>query len=103
AIGFKNKLSMTNFQSAFLLASYDIGDWRVSARTEAFQTRHPGSKMMDEDGDAFTVALIWSAEDWLRLSAEALAVDSRRTERQVEGVAPQQSGLQFQLGARAFL
>ena len=102
AIGFSGKLSVTNFQSAFLLASYDIGDWRLSARTEAFQTRHPGFRAMDEDGDAFTLALIWSTTDWLRLSAEALALDSHRTERLVQGLAPGQNGLQFQVGARAF-
>ena len=103
AIGFNNKLSVTDFQSAFLLASYDIGDWRLSARGEAFQTRHPGSTKMDEDGHAFTVALIWSVCDSLQLNAEALALDSRRTERVIEHLNAEQSGVQFQLGVRAFL
>jgi hypothetical protein len=102
AVGFRGKLSATNFQSAFLLASYDIGDWRLSARAETFQTRHPGSKPMDEDGHAFTAALIWSATDWLRLSAEALALDSTRSERLIEDRMAEERGVQFQLGARTF-
>ena len=57
---------------------------------------------MDEDGHAFTVALLWSARDWLRLTAELLAVDSRRDERMREGIAAEQNDTQFQLGARVF-
>ena len=67
----------TRFASAFLLASYDIDDWRVSARADAFQTRNnPSAPLYDEDGHAFTTALFWNTRDWLRLGAEVLVIDS---------------------------
>ena len=94
----------TDFQSAFLLLSYDIDDWRVSGRADVFQTRtRPAFTLLDEDGHAFTVAVSWSPEDWLRLTGELLDVESRRTERALIGVAPEQSSTQFQMSARVFL
>ncbi len=94
----------TDFDSAFLLLSYDFGDWRVSGRADIFQTRtRPDFSLMDEDGYAFTGAVSWSPEAWLRLTAELLDVESRRTERAVLGVAPEQSNTQFQFSARFFL
>jgi hypothetical protein len=93
----------TSFASAFLLASYDIDDWRLSARGEMFQTRNvPSLPLEDEDGAALTTALFWNARDWLRVGAELLLVDSHRTERVLEGVAAEQNDRQFQLDARAF-
>lgn len=95
---------VTDFDAAYGLASYDYGDWRVSGRFDVFKTRtRPSFKVMDEDGHAFTGAVSWSPEAWLRLTAELLDVESRRTERAVLGVAPQQGNTQFQLGARFFL
>ncbi|HXC54667.1 MAG TPA: hypothetical protein VNU97_05190 [Rhizomicrobium sp.] len=97
-------LYVTRFASAFVLASYDFGDWRVSGRAEVFQTRAvPSAPAMDEDGHAVTAALLWNARAWLRLSAELIALDSRRGERVLEGLAPAQDDAQFQLGARVFL
>ena len=96
-------LHTTNFQSAFLLASYDLGDWRLSGRAEAFATRNLGGTLLDEDGHAFTGAVNWSARDWLRLTAELIALDSRRRERVLAGSPAQRSDTQFQLGARFFL
>ncbi|HEX4303475.1 MAG TPA: hypothetical protein VHZ78_11840 [Rhizomicrobium sp.] len=96
-------LSTTYFDSAFLLASYDIGDWRLSARAEAFDSRTAHFTLMDEDGHALTAAAIWNARDWLRLTAEALMIDSRRTERALEGIAARSIDTQVQLSARVFL
>jgi hypothetical protein len=96
-------LSTTDFDSAFVLASYDIGDWRLSARAEAFETRTAGFSVMDEDGHAFTAALLWAARDWLRLGAELLAIDSRRAERLLQGAPANVGDSQFQLSARVFL
>src|SRR5262249_12580831 len=100
-----DELYITDFDSAFVLASYDIGDdWRISCRAEAFQTRmHPDFLLFDEDGHAFTGAVMWSARDWLRVSAEVLDIDSRRLERTLEVGPAERDDVQFQLGLRAFL
>jgi hypothetical protein len=106
---------MTKFQSAFLLASYDLGglriegldlsDWRASARLDLFQTRHIATtpSLMNEDGRAMTVAASWQGVDWLRLTAEALLMHSRRGEYTLVGVP---SGAinqnQLQLDAKVF-
>ena len=95
---------VTYFDSAFVLASYDFGDWRVSGRAELFDTRNaPAFPLMDEDGRAFTAALSWSPKDWLRLTGELLNVDSRRPEYTLEGGPATRNDTQFQLSARAFL
>ena len=101
---------MTKFQSAFLLGSYDLGglgfeDWRASARMDLFQTRHPAAtpSLMNEDGRAMTVAVSWQGVDWLRLTAEALLMHSRRGEYTLIGIP---SGAinqnQLQLDAKIF-
>lgn len=94
----------TDFDAAYVLLSYDFDDWRVSGRTDVFQTRaRPSFTLMNEDGYALTGAVSWSPEDWLRLTGELLDVESRRAERAVLGATPQQSNIQFQLSARFFL
>lgn len=95
----------TDFQSAFLLLSYDFDDaWRASARADVFQTRtRPAFALFDEDGRAFTGAVSWSPQDCLRLTGELLDVESRRRDRVVVSVAPEQSNVQFQISARFFL
>jgi len=97
-------LFRTYFDSAFALVSYDIGDWRMSGRAETFETRNvPSFTLFDEDGRAFTAALLWNARDWLRLSAELINIDSRRTERLLVGSPAERSETQFQFGARVLL
>jgi hypothetical protein len=102
--------SVTKFQSAFLLASYDLDelgfeDWRASARGDVFQTRHLAAtpSPMSEDGRAMTVALSWQPSDFFRLMGEALLMHSRRGEYTLVGVP---SGAlnqnQLQLDARFF-
>ena len=94
----------TYFRAAYLLASYDLGDWRLSARGDIFQVRNAGgASLMDEDGSAATAAVLWSAKSWLRLGAELIALDSRRPERVLESAPPQRSDAQFQVSARVFL
>ncbi len=74
--------SDTKFQSAFLLASYDLDDWRFSAREDLFATRRAGARntLRSEDGDAFTASISWSRFAWLRLTGEVIALNSRRGE-----------------------
>jgi len=98
-------VSLTNFQSAFLLASYDWDDWRLSGREDQFQTRHPAAtpSPFSEDGHASTASLSWSGFDWLRLTGEVIAMDSRRGEYVQAGLgSPVQNATQFQLNARVF-
>ncbi len=95
---------VTRFDSAYLLASYDIDeDWRVSARGDVFETRGTAGTFLNEDGHAVTAAVIWNTESWLRLTAEILTVDSRRREYVLEGTPTTRSDTQLQLGARVFL
>lgn len=98
-----NFVAMTKFKSAYLLASHDFNDWRISGRAELFQTRSSAAGgRLNEDGYAFTLASSWMARDWLRLTAELIALSSRRGERTVVGLAPEQSNTQFQLSVRIF-
>jgi hypothetical protein len=110
-IGTSFGLSRTRFQSAFLLGSYDLADlgaedWRVSLREDLFQTRHPAAtpSVMNEDGDAVTASLSWQHYDWLRITGELIAMQSRRREYLLDGFpAASVSQQQFQISARFFL
>jgi hypothetical protein len=98
---FAGFVATTKFKSAYLLASYDFDDWRVAGRIEAFQTRAPsGGGLLDEDGHAFTAASSWTPKDWLRVTAELIAITSRRGERTIVGLSAGQSDEQFQLSVR---
>ena len=94
---------VTRFKSAFVLASYDIGDWRLSGRAETFATRNSTTIQRDEDGHALTAATSWSARSWLRLTGELIQLTSRRADRVVFQELPNRTDTQFQLNARVFL
>jgi hypothetical protein len=85
--------SVVKFQSAYLLASYDLASWgapdlRASMRGEFLQTRriaaapHP----FNEDGNAVTAALSWQKYDWLKLTGEMILMHSRRREYTMIGI-----------------
>jgi hypothetical protein len=109
-IGGSFGLSTTRFQSAFLLGSYDLAgvgaeDWRVSLRGDVFQTRHPAAtpSVMNEDGHAATVSVSWQHFDWLRLTGELIAMQSRRREYLQAGFPSAALGQQeVQFSARFF-
>ena len=110
-VGTRNGLSYTFFQSAFLLASYDLAglgaeDWRASLRGDVFATRHPAAtpSVLNEDGHALTVALSWQHFDWLRLTGEMIAMQSRREEYLRGGFAgPVADQHMLQFSAKVFL
>jgi len=110
-VGTRNGFSYTFFQSAFLLASYDLAglgaeDWRASLRGDVFATRHPAAapSILSEDGHALTVALSWQHFDWLRLTGEMIAMQSRRHEYLRDGFAgPVADQHMLQFSARVFL
>jgi len=109
-IGTRFGLSYTFFQSAFLLASYDLAgvgaeDWRASLRGDVFQTRHPAAtpSIMNEDGHAATISVSWQHFDWLRLTGELIAMQSRRNEYLLDGFPSAALDQQdFQLSAKFF-
>ena len=92
------------FQSGFLLASTDWGDWRFSAREDLFQTRRVGAinANFDEDGNATTGAISWSGMDDVRLTAEIIRMYSRRGEYLPAGLGLGQDNTQVQFDARLF-
>jgi hypothetical protein len=101
---------VTKFQSAFLLASYDLEkfgleDWRASVRGDVFQTRHIAAtpSPLSEDGDAATFDLSWQGVDRLKITGEALLMHSRKGEYAQAGVPSGALGQNlFQLDAKLF-
>jgi len=93
----------THFNSAFLLAGYHWGDWRLAGRFELFDTEaldhDPGSRL-SEHGAAGTLALTWKPLSYLRLTGEGIVGDSWRTQRLAVGESPRQIDRQFQLNVR---
>jgi hypothetical protein len=107
-IGSAFSLSYTFFQSAFLLASYDLegiglDDWRASLRGDVFQARHSGTSLMNEDGHAGTFALSWQGVDWLRVTGELIVMQSRKGEYVLAGFSsPSVAQQEFQLSTKFF-
>jgi hypothetical protein len=55
---------------------------------------------LSEHGNALTLALNWRPLEWLRVTGEALRVESWREQRLAQGLAPRQIDTQLQLNAR---
>jgi hypothetical protein len=100
----RGTLNATKFQSGFLLASYDVDDWRVSLREDLFQTRRVGATntTWSEDGRATTAAISWLRTEGVRLTAEAISMTSRRGEYVPAGLGLNRNDVQVQFGARFF-
>lgn len=92
------------FESGFLLASYDLDDWRFSAREDLFQTRRvdASNDNFDEDGSATTAAISWSGMNNLRLTTEVIRMASRRGEYIPAGLGYGRNDTQVQFDARFF-
>jgi hypothetical protein len=100
-----NIVGDTKFRSAFLLASYDFEDWRLSGREDLFQTRRVAASAspLSEDGHAFTASLSWSGFDGLRLTGEVITMQSRRGEYLRAGLpSADRADTQFQFDTRFF-
>jgi hypothetical protein len=93
----------TDFQAAYLLLGYRLGQWRLAARADFFATQSqnddPGDRL-SEHGAAQTVAVSWLPSDYVKLTLEGLRVDSWRTQRLSYGLSPGQVDHQVQLGAK---
>jgi hypothetical protein len=94
----------TKYQSGFLLASYDLDDWRFSLREELFQTRRlrAANNNWNEDGNATTASLSWLGLQNMRLTAEVIAMNSRRGEYVGAGMPYRRNDVQVQFDARYF-
>jgi hypothetical protein len=95
----------TYFKAAYALIGWERGDWRLAARADLFQTRTEtpfGPNSASEDGHAFTLAASWLPKQWLRLTAEYVAVQSTRRQRLAMGLGADQTDRQFQLAARFY-
>jgi hypothetical protein len=90
--------SVTKFNSAYALLGWEQGDWRLAARAEVFDT----IGFLGEHGNALTAAASWLPKDWLRITAEFISLDSTRSERALEGIAPSQTENLAQLSARIY-
>jgi hypothetical protein len=99
--------SDTRFESAYILAGWNISEnWRVAARADVFSTheRRPfPTGNLSEHGNALTAAVNYLPYDWLRLTAEAIRVDSTRNQRTIEHLNPQAVENQLQFSARFYL
>jgi hypothetical protein len=94
----------TKFQSGFLMGSYDMQAWRFSLREDLFQTRREGAvnNIWNEDGDATTGAVSWTGLDGVRLTAEIIAMNSRRGEYVPAGLGYYRHDIQVQFDSRFF-
>jgi hypothetical protein len=103
-LDFAGGVDAIKFQSGYLLASTDLGDWRFSAREDLFQTRRVGatSANFDEDGNATTGAISWNGMDGVRLTAEVIRMYSRRGEYVPAGLGSGRDDTQVQFDARFF-
>jgi hypothetical protein len=99
--------SDTTFKSAYLLAGWTISEeWRAAARFDVFDTveKRPNlATNLSEHGNALTFAVDYLPYDWLRVTAEAIRVDSTRNQRTQEHLAPKAVENQFQLSAKFYL
>ena len=95
------------FESAYLLAGWDIGEsWRVAGRAEVFsanETRPTPSLLFSEYGHAFTAAINYLPNDWLRVTGEYIRVDSTRRQRTQDGLPAHAIEDQFQLSLRFYV
>ncbi|MBV9570482.1 MAG: hypothetical protein JO056_04490 [Alphaproteobacteria bacterium] len=106
-VPFAGFISTTDFDSAYLLAGWERGDWRFAVRGDWFQTKtrttFGDSPALSENGHALTTAVSWLPHDWVRLTGELLWIESKRDERAIGGVDPKQNNTQVQLSARFYL
>lgn len=95
--------STTDFWAGYVLAGYVRGAWRYAVRLEDFATGENstgGGPRNSEHGAAVTADVTWTVRSWLRLTAEVLAVDYNRPQRQEAGLPPHAVETQAQLAVR---
>ena len=96
---------VVEFWSGYVLAGREFGDWRFAARAELFGSDATINNVANdpdygEYGHAVALAATWTPREWLRLTGEALSIDSYRPLRHDDGLAADSRETQVQLGAR---
>lgn len=102
---FEGFYSTTDFDSAYVLLGWERDEWRAAIRGDVFNTRNYttfGAGRFGENGRALTASVSWLPKDWLRLTGEVLAIDSKRPERAIVGIDPHQTEAQTQLSVRIY-
>jgi hypothetical protein len=93
-----------DMQSKYLLVSRQWHDWRFSLRRDQFSTyqyRGAGNtRAYDDDGSAWTVAVMKELGPQFQIAAEWLRVDSTFRARNYAALAPRQLESQAQLSLR---
>ncbi len=95
-----------DFEGAYLLATKQLGDNRVTLRRDWFDADDNSFVSIDnngETGSAWTLALSHKLDKNSRLIAEFIRIDSRRPNRADLGLAARQTEHQFQLSYRLSL
>lgn len=80
-----------DFETAYLMASWQIRSWRLSVRFETFEVTDRDDTPSDDnndDGEAWTFAAFWDARPDLRLGIEYLDLDSSRPPAALAGFDP---------------
>lgn len=99
--------SDTHFSAAYLLAGWAVDDdWRIATRFDIFAaSAHTPfrSSNIHESGNAITAAVNYLPNQWLRITAEGIRLNSTRSERFLAGFSPHAVENQFQLSARFYL
>ena len=84
------------------LEKYLYGDTSLYQLPE-YPRLHILATNLSEHGNALTFAVDYLPYDWLRVTAEAIRVDSTRNQRTQEHLAPKAVENQFQLSAKFYL
>jgi len=99
--------SDTEFSAAYLLAGWTISEaWRVAGRVDVFSNNEARPNLatnLSEHGNALTFAVNYLPYEWLRITAEAIRVESTRRQRTQDGLNPHAVENQLQLSARFYL
>ena len=96
----------THFSAAYLLAGWALDDdWRIAGRFDVFaSSAHTpfAASNIHESGNAITLAVNYLPNNWLRITAEGIRLDSMRSDRVLAGLSPHEVENQFQLSARFY-
>lgn len=84
--------AQVDFAAAYVLASWHPGRARLTLRYDRFETTDRDllavTEDNDEQGEAWTVAVLWDATDSLRLAVEVLDLDAERPAASQAGAEP---------------
>ena len=96
----------TYFESVYGLVGWEMGDWRLAGRFDVFTTTETRSRVtavyLSEHGHSFTLTANWLPNDWMRITAEWIQVDSTRRQRTLDRLESEQIENMFQLSAKLY-